>query len=337
MHAPPPSDELRSARPVERPLHGPARGAPAAGRGDPAGAGLLAPSAGGLAAGFAALVGLTFCLIVLGALVRANDAGLACPDWPLCFGELIPRFDVKVAFEYTHRFVAGTLGLGFAGLAWATLRRPALRRRCGRAIALASGLLAVQIALGGLTVLKLLAAWTVTSHLLTGNAFAAALLWIALELRDEVRGNPPIVPAPRAARVACSGAAVLLVVQMLLGGLVASRYAGLACTEWPACRDAVWLPSFEGAVGLHLLHRWNAILLVAALALARFAAASAPGLRGIATLALGLALAQVGVGVANVLLALPVEITGLHSALAAGLVLVWTAALRAGGVLGAVR
>ena len=52
-----------------------------------------------LAAGFLALLAMTWALIVLGALVRAHGAGLACPDWPLCFGELVPRFDLKVAFE----------------------------------------------------------------------------------------------------------------------------------------------------------------------------------------------------------------------------------------------
>ena len=54
------------------------------------------------------VAGLTFCLIVVGALVRANDAGLACPDWPLCYGEFVPTFDLKVAFEWGHRVFALT-------------------------------------------------------------------------------------------------------------------------------------------------------------------------------------------------------------------------------------
>jgi hypothetical protein len=57
---------------------------------------------------------------VLGALVRAHEAGLACPDWPLCFGELVPRFDLKVAFEYGHRVTAGAV---------ARLRSPPRSRR----------------------------------------------------------------------------------------------------------------------------------------------------------------------------------------------------------------
>jgi cytochrome c oxidase assembly protein subunit 15 len=119
----------------------------------------------GLAAGFFALCAATFGLIVLGALVRAHGAGLACPDWPLCFGRLVPAFDLRVAFEWSHRAVAGAVGLGFAGLAVAALRRPAARAACGRWLAVAAALLAAQILLGALTVWHLLAAWTVTSHL----------------------------------------------------------------------------------------------------------------------------------------------------------------------------
>ena len=82
-------------------------------------------------------------------------------------------------------------------------------------------------------------------------------------------------------------------------------------------------------MGLHLAHRWNAYLLLGGLAGAAFAARSIPGLRQLAALALTLGLAQTAVGVANVLWAIPVELTALHSALAALLVLTLTAALRA--------
>ena len=277
-----------------------------------------APGAQRLAAACAGLVALCFGLIVLGALVRANEAGLACPDWPRCFGRWIPEMDLRVAFEYTHRAVAGSVFLLFAALFVGVLRRPQTRHAAAF-FALASALLCAQVLLGALTVWKLLAPWTVTLHLLTGNAFAATLLLGALALRDGPL--PARAPVPAAARGLVAAAALLLLVQLALGGLVASRYAGLACPEWPTCRDGLWVPTWQGPVGLQLLHRTNGYALALCLAAAAFAARRAPALRGPTRLALLLVLAQLAVGVANVLLALRVEVTGLHSALAAALVL----------------
>ena len=281
-----------------------------------------------LAAGFAGLLVLCFGLIVLGALVRAHGAGLACPDWPLCFGRLVPRFDLEVGVEWTHRLLAGSVALGFAGLSALCLRRPSTRRAAGRLLALGGALLAAQILLGALTVWRLLASWTVTSHLLVGNAFALSLLLVACALRDAARGAPPRPrPAP-ALRAALLLAALLLALQMALGGLVSSRFAGLACPEWPTCTGGLWFPSWRGGVGLHLLHRLNAYALLACLAGAALLARRQRPLRALTGLALSLALAQVAVGVANVRLGIPVEVTGLHSALAASLVLCLTLGVR---------
>jgi len=272
-----------------------------------------------LAAGFGALVALCFGLIVLGALVRVHGAGLACPDWPLCFGQVLPEMNLEVAFEWTHRLVAGSVALSFVALSARALRRPAMRS-VRPILAIAAMLLAVQILLGALTVWKLLAPWTVTAHLLTGNSFAAALLLAALAIRDG--GAPPrrAALAPSARR-AILLAAALLALQIALGGLVASRYAGLACPEWPTCHEGVWFPTWEGPIGLQLLHRANGYALVASLAAAAWAARNAPALQRVTRLALLLGVVQVAVGAANVLLAVPMEVTGLHSALAAGLVL----------------
>jgi len=281
-----------------------------------------------LARGYVALVTLTTGLIVLGALVRAHGAGLACPDWPLCFGTLVPRMNLEVAFEWTHRLVAGTVSLVFVALAAALLRDGALRRRAAPLLALAAGLLALQVVLGALTVWHLLAAWTVTAHLVVGNSFNACLLLLALRLREAGGSAAPLPAAPGAARSALAAAAALLLAQVVLGGLVSSTYAGMACPEWPRCNGGAWLPSLSGLVGLHLAHRWNAVLLLAGLAAAALATRGTP-VGGLAAGAFALGLAQTALGVANVLLAIPVEVTALHSLLAALLVLSLTAALHA--------
>lgn len=269
------------------------------------------------AAAFAVLVGATQALIVLGAMVRAHQAGLACPDWPLCFGELVPRMNVGVAFEWSHRVLAGSVATGFVTLAVLVLRRGDTPRETRRWLAVGALLLTAQVLLGALTVWRLLASWTVTSHLLTGNAFALTVLFVTQSLRGRRRRGRTEAPL----RAAVSVLAGLLALQMALGGLVSSRFAGLACTEWPACNGGVWFPSLHGSVGLHLLHRWNGTLLAALTIAFGFAARRDPALRRPAALAAALAGAQVVAGIANVLLRIPVEITGLHSALAALLVL----------------
>src|SRR5438093_11022400 len=112
-----------------------------------------------LAGGFALLVAVTWVLLVLGALVRAHGAGLACPDWPLCFGTVAPRMDVRVAFEYSHRALAGTITLGFFALAATAWRSTRAGDAIRRPLALAAGLLALQILLGAPTVWLQLAFW----------------------------------------------------------------------------------------------------------------------------------------------------------------------------------
>jgi cytochrome c oxidase assembly protein subunit 15 len=291
-------------------------------------------TARGLAAGFVALVTLTTCLIVLGALVRAHGAGLACPDWPLCFGALVPQMNLEVGFEWTHRLVAGSVALLFAGLGILALREGAIRREAAPLLALTASLLGLQVVLGALTVWHLLAAWTVTAHLVVGNAFNAGLLLLALRLRALGRSEDAgagAIPAavPPAARAALAAVGLLLLLQVVLGGLVSSSFAGMACPEWPRCNGGAWFPAFGGLVGLHLAHRWNAALLLAALGGAALAVRGLPQLRPLGALALGLGLAQTAVGVANVRLAIPVEVTALHSALSALLVLTQSAALYA--------
>ena len=270
---------------------------------------------------FLALVVPTTALIILGALVRAHEAGLACPDWPLCFGEFVPRFDLQVAFEWGHRVLAGAIALGFAALASLAFRAHSGPFRARPWILLAAVLLITQILLGALTVWQLLASWTVTSHLVTGNTFNLVLLCIGLTLREDGTGRRIATRTTRALRVGVCALAALLFVQIVLGGLVSSQFAGMACPEWPRCNGGAWWPSSKGSVGLHLFHRWNAALLLLAMVGVAFAARREPRLRALAWGVAALGIVQMTVGIANVLLAIPVEVTGLHSALAALLIL----------------
>lgn len=261
-----------------------------------------------MARAFRGLALSTWLLLVVGASVRVHGAGMACPDWPLCFGELVPRMDFRIFLEWGHRLLAGFESVGLLVLGLIVFRDPGLRAKVGGWVLATGAVLLLQIVLGGLTVLHLLAEWSVTSHLLAGNLFFLMLALTAQRL------DPP-QRAPTPAAGVSAALAVLVFLQVGLGGFTSSSEAGLACTEWPTCNGGVWFPTFTGIVGLHLLHRLGGYT-VLALALAQaWLLRGHPMGRRAALLAAGVLL-QAGLGIANVLLALPVELAIAHSALA---------------------
>src|SRR5205814_5139976 len=70
--------------------------------------------------------GLPIVLIVAGGVVTNTDSGLACPDWPTCYGSLVPRMTGNVAVEHTHRLIATAVGLLTVALVILTMRRAAV-------------------------------------------------------------------------------------------------------------------------------------------------------------------------------------------------------------------
>ncbi|HKU47376.1 MAG TPA: COX15/CtaA family protein, partial [Burkholderiales bacterium] len=122
-----------------------------------------------------ATVILTFVVVVVGAYVRLSDAGLGCPDWPLCYGRPLPdgHEDARAWKEMGHRYLAGTLGLMIFGLMLA-----AWRKRASPGLATAIALLVVfQATLGKWTVTMLLKPAIVVSHLAGGMTLLALLVW----------------------------------------------------------------------------------------------------------------------------------------------------------------
>lgn len=269
-----------------------------------------------LGLGFAGLAIVTWGLLIFGSTVRVHGAGLSCPDWPLCFGELIPQLDFRVFLEWGHRVLAGAVSIGFLGLGGAVLAHPGLRPRFGLLVGAMVVVLASQIVLGGLTVLQSLAFWSVTLHLLFGNTFMALMIGMARRLRGAV----PEAAASGVVRGAVGAVAGLVTLQMALGGLVSSNYAGLACIDWPSCNGGVWFPAFDGAVGLQVFHRLGGYgVFVAAVGLA-VAARADEATRRPAWLLLVLVLTQITLGVINVLMRMPVELAIAHAATAHAIV-----------------
>lgn len=276
-----------------------------------------------LARCFAGLAGITWLLLIFGSTVRVHGAGLACPDWPLCFGQVVPEFNFQVFLEWGHRQLAGIIGVVFLAFSAPILYRPALRREFGWHVVVLGSVLASQIVLGGLTVLKLLAYWSVTLHLLFGNAFMALL--IALSARLPAPGRAEPVPAH--ARALGLILALMVGIQLALGGLVSSNYAGLACTEWPTCNGGVWFPTFTGIVGLQLWHRLGAYALTCIAFGFAWTVRRDPPLLRFALVILALISVQIVLGISNVFLAMPVELAVAHAATAHAIVATTTIAL----------
>jgi heme a synthase len=267
-----------------------------------------------------------FALIVVGSIVRTTGSGLACPDWPLCHGRLVPPFQVQVLLEWTHRLVAALVSVAVLGLAAWTFARRELRAHFGLHVGLALVLLASQVVLGALTVWRLLAPSVVTLHLANALLLFATLLGIAE--RSAPRGTAAGARANAPLLLVAAGATLL---QTLLGGLVSTSHAGLACPDFPRC-DGAWLPPFVGLVGLQVAHRLGAYALAGLMVLvaARAGGHADSRIRAVARLAPALVVLQIVLGAFNVLLAVPVWITAAHLATATLLfALLWLSALRA--------
>jgi heme a synthase len=270
-----------------------------------------------------ATTALLFGLIVIGSVVRTTGSGLACPDWPLCQGQLIPPFQFNVLIEWFHRLVALlTSVMLFVTVAWVTVH-PATRARVGALAALAVALLCVQVLLGALTVWKLLSPSVVSSHLAVALLLFVTMLALTLVARGEAAAPETREPRPAGLLAAFGTTTALAYGQSLLGGIVSTSHAGLACPDWPAC-DGRWFPPLASLEGLQMLHRYGAYALTAAVMLVAIRSRMAPdaAVRAAGSLALGLTLAQVALGVANVLLRTPPWLSAVHLANAAALIAV---------------
>lgn len=95
--------------------------------------------------------GCTFLLLIAGALVTSNDAGLSIPDWPLAYGQVVPHLSGGARYEFTHRAMAGSVGLLTIALT-ALLWKYEPQRWVRNLGLVALGAVIAQAILGGLTV-----------------------------------------------------------------------------------------------------------------------------------------------------------------------------------------
>jgi cytochrome c oxidase assembly protein subunit 15 len=200
---------------------------------------------------------LIYLNIWFGPLVRATHSGLACPDWPLCYGKFVPEYTFQIAMEVGHRYYSGIIGLLFAFLLFQIFRNSESRRELGALGGVALFVLGLQIALGALTVTKLLDATTVNLHLLNAILFfliVSTLSWRAGRIYQIGSGGINLSKIPQYWLLTLT--LLLTVFQLYMGGRVSSHYAGLACPDFPTCYGS-WFEYGDDFSRYQMEHRYS--------------------------------------------------------------------------------
>jgi cytochrome c oxidase assembly protein subunit 15 len=321
---------------------------------------------------------LTFDLIMFGAFTRLSDSGLGCPDWPGCYGLANPflaHADIRAAealmptgpvtlvkawIEMIHRYLASAIGLLTIAMMFEAWRQWRKRRAAGQLNHIEQSpwlptalflLICVQGAFGAWTVTLKLQPVIVTIHLLLGMALLAMLVWLAcrqdqglVPLRPAGPPSPP--PVLRRLRWLAGLSALLVLVQIALGGWVSTNYATLACSDFPLCGGKLvpeldfehgftlwrelgktaaghYLP-FSALIAIHWVHRAFALVVLVGVGYTAYRAWGQPALRKTARwIAIVLAV-QACSGIATVYLSFPLAIAVMHNGGAALLVLLLT-------------
>lgn len=301
---------------------------------------------------------LALCVVVLGAYVRLSDAGLGCPDWPGCYGQLTvphsaaaleqaqtaypdkPLQAHKAVKEMLHRYLAGSLGLLVLSLFVLGWRAREVIRVSPWLPTVLLGLVIFQALLGMWTVTLLLRPVIVTAHLLGGMATLGLLVWITH--RHWGVASQRFLQAS-AMRFWIRGALLIILLQIFLGGWTSTNYAALACVDFPTCNDA-WWPDMDFANAYHFIrelgqsadgsplqlsaltaiqwtHRLGALIVLIYLGCLAWRVMKHAQLRAIGILLLLLLVAQLSLGIANLLLQLPLVLAVAHN-LGAALLLI---------------
>ncbi|PVY77424.1 cytochrome c oxidase assembly protein subunit 15 [Tamilnaduibacter salinus] len=249
--------------------------------------------------------------------------------------------------EMIHRYAAGTLGLvvfAIAGYALRHRRAPDVPLRQPLLIA---GFVVLQAAFGMWTVTLKLWPQVVALHLLGGFTTLTLLFLLAMRLRGRRPPDGPALARDRHRWRAWLFVALgLVVAQIALGAWTAANYAAVACVDLPTCQGQWWPPmdfrhgfdvtqhvgpnylggqlTADGRVAIHVTHRLGAVLVLTvlgALLVAMWRAMATPAIRPWVALTGAVLLAQIGLGLANVLWQIPLPVAIAHNAMGAALLL----------------
>lgn len=217
--------------------------------------------------GYTAL--LTYILIVLGAAVRVFDAGMSCPDWPMCYGQAIPfpvdpvhgYSNFQVFLEWFHRLLAGVVGILILTMALWSLK---YCKKCKTITVLCFiCLLALisQVFLGMVTINYSNLHWTVAIHL--GNAMILFGLLIITRKRISLAASSvnEKIKISRKSRILLWFMLIATFATMLLGAMVSTSFSGGVCGGLPLCNGEI-MPTGDFGAMLHMKHRFMALFVL---------------------------------------------------------------------------
>ena len=278
-----------------------------------------------------ALLGLIAAIaqVTLGGIVRVTGSGDACPDWPLCHGQLIPPLDYHTMLEYSHRLSATVVGLLVVialYLAWRHYRgsSPAvISTSAGTILVIAAAIL------GGLTVLSELTWWVRLIHLGLAELVVAsmAVAWLSGGSAGEGSSEQVIErPRIRFDRTLMWATIVGVMVMILYGSYIVGAGYGSSCGSWPLCQG--WGIPRGIAFEAHMGHRYFAVILFALVAgmghVAWRRGAVDGELRWLTVLTGGFLVAEILVGAFTVWLGFTAAMKSLHLTVAT---LMWASAV----------
>ncbi len=195
-------------------------------------------------------------LVTIGVIVRATESGLGCPDWPFCYGQVLPPVgDFKAWIEWVHRTVAAVIGFEILGLAVLAVRDHRARASILWPALAAVVLVGFQAWLGRETVRLGNSGESVTAHLASAMALVGLLVFLTVRA-----GYPAHLPRRGASQrftLLAAFAAAATFVLLLFGSQVTASDSALVFPDWPLMGGTL-VPPVTGVAGAQVLHRWVA-------------------------------------------------------------------------------
>ncbi len=199
---------------------------------------------------------LTFLLIVMGGIVRVTESGLGCPDWPACFGGLIPPTRLDSWIEFTHWLIAALTTLFILASAIVGWWKYRSIRWVSRPPLIALGFMVIEIALGAITVINGLPPAVVAIHL--GAALVVLTLLLTASVQAFTLHQDQATPGRLTFRTPFSRLTLwtlgAIFIVLVSGALVASSGSAAACSGWPLCNGTLIPATLQGWI--QMIHRF---------------------------------------------------------------------------------